>query len=353
MSLISVSTILGLLVLCWFLTKASLMTPYISASVAYSGGLLFQYPAQLILPLVICFYFTCLLSNEDVDNNAILASDTSLKVAARSPFLKTFKILIFISFFILPIPKPPGYFTGILSFVLITIVLSSYFKSHFLPLSLSPFIIWLTSCLFPSINIVVPLLAGIVLFRSNRYTPSPSSSPLDYSSDFPGIGPLLWSFFFTWITPGLSCSAASSVSVSPGPWRSIFANSTSLALEAWNLSLLFRGDLSSKSPLADIITLPNRLNHTPLLDVYGSSLSDIILAILPLCLCFLIYWFDSFQLLSPNWFISIPFCCQAFMTSGTSALFIIAVGYSISLLFDRLSVSSECHSTIVIMPMIF
>lgn len=362
MSVTEIGIVSVLLGVCWLLSKMSLMTPFLAASVAYSIGLAFKYPASLILSLVVCFYFSVLLANEEVDNNAILMNVGFYKVAARSPFLKTFKLSLFVGFFLLPIPKAPGYFTGFIAFALIFFCSALYstpkpndnFIQYFISFSIASFVIWATSCLFPAINIVVPLLAGIVLFRS--LSPSHSSPPpvtLDTSNEFPGIGPLLWSFLFTWITPGLSCSSVTSLCVYPGPWRSIFASCVSLCLEAWNLSLLFRGELSSKSPLADVLTLPNRVNHTPLLDVYGSSFSDIILVFIPLAISFGIYWLDSIQLDVPSWFLSVPFCCQAFITTGSSALFIIAVGYLISYGFFKLSLSNQFQASIIVMPMMF
>lgn len=368
MSVTEIGIVSVLLGVCWLLSKMSLMTPFLAASVAYSIGLAFKYPASLILSLVVCFYFSVLLANEEVDNNAILVNEGLYKVAPRSPFIKLFKLSLFVGFFFLPIPKPPGYFSGFIAFALIFCCFSLYssesetlkplqgnnFSLYFISFSVASFVIWATSCFFPAINIVVPLLAGIVLFRS--FSPSHSSPPpnsLDSVTEFPGIGPLLWSFFFTWITPGLSCSSVTSLCVNPGPWRSIFASSVSLCLEAWNLSLLFRGELSSKSPLADVLTLPNRVNHTPLLDVYGSSFSDILLLLIPVVISFSIYWLDSIKLDVPSWFISIPFCCQAFVTTGSSAVFIIAIGYFISFGFFKLSLPNQSQTSIIMMPMMF
>jgi len=351
--------LIPLLILCWVLTKYSLLTPYISGAVAFSFGTFFYYSAEHILAIIVCFYLVSFFANQNTDPNQILSSDFSVNENYLSIANKAIKTVTFIAFILLPIPKPPGYIIGIFAFLIVYLLLSlriasqepGSFFTGLLGFAASAYILWFCNSLFPTANLVLPLLAGLVVFRS--LDSNLSYYDLGDSYSFPGIGPFLACFIGNWVTPGFSCSSLSYIFVRSGPWQSIYAGIGSAAIEAWNLSLLFRGELSSKSPLATLLTSPDRLNHTPILDVYGMSYWSILLCVIPIIIALGTMWVDNYEVEVSPFIVIIPFCCEAVISSGLMAIPLIAVGIGISLILKLCCPYPQLQSLIIMLPMVF
>ena len=168
----------------------------------------------------------------------------------------------------------------------------------------------------------------------------------------PGINNILWTFLLTWVTPGLSLSATTSALIAPGAYRLIIANLTSVAIEGWNLGLLFRDGSSTKTPLADLLLRPDRWYQTPTLQVSGAGLDYLVfvvlLGVLPAIAVYL--WCNSRFEPDPGVLVLV-LLVQSVVLAGWSTLVLIPLGFGFAVLQLALMPNySEIRSLTVMAP---
>ncbi|TVP59031.1 MAG: hypothetical protein EA343_20645 [Nodularia sp. (in: Bacteria)] len=328
-----------------------------------------QASPPVIVIAAVAGYFLVFFINEDLDvNSLLLRGEESLEelTSQADVGLKVAKVIVFILFFFLPIPKPPGYLVGIPALVIVAVLIylnqDSWEQGSllgFLTLTLICVgsvalgcyilkLVWL-------VNVpVLPLLTGLAL--PNLIDPigrerSLAERGIEYP---PGLPQVVYTFLLTWITPGLSLSAATSGLIAPGVYRALTASLTSAALEAWNISLILRGGQASKTVLAYLLLRPNSINHVPALDGqgigYGALVAVFLIAVLP---ALIFYWRKSERIEVNQAVVVFAMVSQSVAVTGLTAIPLIVLGLAIALLQRNLMPDSpEVRSLAVMAPMI-
>ena len=350
--------------LCYILSCYGLATPFISSGVTLFLATKFDLSPELTFLFIIFSYFSCFLSNNLSDiNQLLLHSNFSLSHSfSFTPKTLSFfqshllKALLFFLFLIFPIPKPPFYFTGFFAFIFLFFLI--WFRNPddnpFLGL-FSFFLIWLSLFFFTfflPISPVMGIVSGIAMTNIVLGTSTPNRDLIEYSATPPDPISAILALISTWITPGFSLSTSIHAWVNPGPWQPILGSFYSLILEAWNLGLLCRGELSTKSPLASLLTSPSRITLSPIIDTLSLDTS-----ILPSVLLFVSFSFLLSSLLpSPSpkpLFLLFSLSCQAFLFLGPSSLLLLPLGCSFSLLLRYFLPSCpHSHSLTILLSML-
>jgi hypothetical protein len=253
---------------------------------------------------------------------------------------------LFLLFLVLPIPKPASYFTGIVAFFVLycVVFLNSPQKDNFflglLGFLLVYILLSITNFFFFNSNLVIASVSGLAI--SNLLLKHEDDIDM-YEGDYPPHPIFAFlALFIPWISPGFSLNTSICAFVHPGRWQSILGSMFSLIIEAWNLGLLCRGELSSKTPLASILTTPTRISQSPIIDTMSMDTS-----ILPAVILFVSLSFAIVALLpslSPHpHFLIFSFSCQAFLFIGPPILLLLPLSLLSSLIL-RLSLPHSPHS---------
>ena len=339
---------------CFFLSSLGLVTPFISCGFTLFLTSYFHLSPKLTFLFIVFSYFSCFLSNNLSDINQLLIPSNfslsrSFSFTPKSlSFFKShlLKALLFFLFLIFPIPKPPFYFTGIFAFLSLFFLI--WFRNPdddpFLGL-FSFFLIWLSLLFFNfflPISPVMGIVTGLAMTNIVLGIPTPNRDLIEYSTVPPDPINSILALISTWITPGFSLSSSIHAFVNPGPWQPILGSFCSIIIEAWNLGLLCRGELSTKSPLASLLSSPSRITLSPIIDTLSLDTS-----ILPSVLLFVSFSFLLSSLLpssSPNpLFLLFSLSCQSFLFLGPSSLLLVPLGCLFSLLL-RFTLPSCPHS---------
>lgn len=329
----------------------------------------FQTRAEVFLVAVVLAYFTVYLLNEDVDPNQLLVRDRESAAALTEEIggnIKVVKVVTLLLFCFLPIPSPPGFITGILPVVIISLLiflnkdagkgnLVGYLVLVMGAVGGASFTLWLVKTFLPIQVSVIPILTGLAIPSLLGCDPPPTKSLRERGLNSPpGINNILWTFLLTWVTPGLSLSATTSALIAPGAYRLVIANLTSVAIEGWNLGLLFRDGSSTKTPLGDLLLRPDRWYQTPTLQVSGAGLDHlffvVLLGVMPAVAMYL--WCNSKFEPDPS-IIIVVMLLQSAVIAGWSSLVLVPLGFGFAILQMALMPNySEIRSLTIMAPML-
>jgi hypothetical protein len=370
----SIHFILAFTLFCWVvlhLARHSLITPYIAGGAAMTLCSYFQTRAEVFLVAVVLAYFIVYLLNEDVDPNQLLVRDKESAAALTEEIggnIKVVRVVTLLLFCFLPIPSPPGFITGILPVVIISLLiflnkdagkgnLVGYLVLVVMAVGGASFTLWLVKTFLPIQVSVIPILTGLAIPSLLGCDPPPTPSQRLRERGLnspPGINNILWTFLLTWVTPGLSLSATTSALIAPGAYRLVIANLTSVAIEGWNLGLLFRDGSSTKTPLADLLLRPDRWYQTPTLQVSGAGLDHlffvVLLGVMPAVAMYL--WCNSKFEPDPS-IIIVVMLLQSAVIAGWSSLVLVPLGFGFAVLQMALMPNySEIRSLTIMAPML-
>ncbi|MTJ40694.1 hypothetical protein FJR09_18775 [Dolichospermum sp. UHCC 0406] len=341
----SIHFILAFTLFCWVvlhLARHSLITPYIAGGAAMTLCSFFQTKAEVFLAATVLAYFIVYLLNEDVDPSQLLVRDRESAATLTEEIggnIKIVRIVTLLLFCFLPIPSPPGFVTGVFPVVIISLLiflnkdkgggnLIGYVVLVVMAVGGATLALWLVKTFLQVQVSVIPILTGLAIPSLLGCDPPPTKSLRERGLNSPpGINNILWTFLLTWVTPGLSLSATTSALIAPGAYRLIIANLTSVAIEGWNLGLLFRDGSSTKTPLADLLLRPDRWYQTPTLQVSGAGLDYLVfvvlLGVLPAIAMYL--WCNSRFEPDPG-VIILVMLVQSVVLAGWSALILVPLG---------------------------
>lgn len=368
---------IALLFYYWTLTalaKHSLTSPYLAGAGAITIAHYLQTSPPIKVIAVVLAYQLVYLLNEDVDVNQLLARGLESAVELSSGWMKAGRVITLIAFFWLPIPKPPGYLTGVWALLIVGTLIYlnkdiwergtylGFLLLTAMSVGAAALAMWLLKLFWLVNTPIIPLLAGLAI--PNLINPQYAGKSLAERGITapPGVTQVVYTFLLTWITPGLSLSAATNALIAPGVYRVLIANLVSVALEGWNLGLIIRGGGSAtKTPLADLLLTTNKLSQSPTLDGqglgYAALLAIFLLGVLP---AIVIYWVTKERVtsragtaLEPDPTIVIcVLVAQAFAACGLIAIVIIPLGMGIALLQKRLLPGApEVRSLVIMAPM--
>lgn len=371
----SIHFIIAFIAFCWVvlhLARHSLITPYIAGGAALTLELYFQTDHLVRLTGCILAYFIVYLLNEDVDPSQLLVRDRESAAALTEEIggnIKIVRIVTLLLFCFLPIPSPPGFITGVFPVVIISLLiflnkdqtkdsnLVGYLVLVVGAVGGATLVLWLVKTfLAPWAQVsVVPILTGLAIPSLLGCDPPPTKSLRERGLNSPpGINNILWTFLLTWLTPGLSLSATTSALIAPGAYRVVIANLTSVAIEGWNLGLLFRDGSSTKTPLADLLLRPDRWYQTPTLQVSGAGLDYLFLVVLvgvmPAIAMYL--WCNTKFEPDPS-IIVVVMLVQSVAMAGWSAFVLIPLGLGFAVLQMAFMPNySEIRSLTIMAPML-
>jgi hypothetical protein len=347
----SIHFIIAFTLFCWvttYLARHSLITPYTAGGAAMTLCSYFQTKVEVYLAAIILAYFIVYLLNEDVDPSQLLVRDRESAAALTEEIggnIKIVRIVTLLLFCFLPIPSPPGFITGIFPIVIISLLiflnkdkgggnLAGYIVLVVMAVGGATLALWLVKTFLPVQVSVVPVLTGLAIPSLLGANPPPTKSLRERGLNSPpGINNILWTFLLTWVTPGLSLSATTSALIAPGAYRLIIANLTSVAIEGWNLGLLFRDGSSTKTPLADLLLRPDRWYQTPTLQVSGAGQDYLFLVVLAgLLPAIAVYLWCNTKFEPDPSIIVVVMLVQSVVLAGWSALVLIPLGLGFGLL---------------------
>ena len=328
-----------------------------------------QCKAEVRLAATVLAYFIVYLLNEDVDPNQLLVRDRESAAALAEEIggnIKIVRIVTLLLFCFLPIPSPPGFVTGVFPVVFCSLLiflnkdksggnLIGYLVLVIGAVGGATLALWLVKTFLPIQVSVIPILTGLAIPSLLGSDPPPTKSLRERGLNSPpGINNILWTFLLTWVTPGLSLSATTSALIAPGAYRLIIANLTSVAIEGWNLGLLFRDGSSTKTPLADLLLRPDRWYQTPTLQVSGAGLGYLFLVVLvgvmPAITVYL--WCNTKFEPDPS-VIVLVMLVQSVVLAGWSAIVLVPLGLGFGLLQVALMPNySEIRSLTIMAPML-
>jgi hypothetical protein len=364
---------------CWIvlhLARHSLITPYIAGGAAMALCSALQCEAKVRLVATVLAYFIVYLLNEDVDPNQLLVRNSESAAALTEEVggsIKIVRVIILLLFCFLPIPSPPGHITGVFPLVFCSILmflnknqierenidLIGYVLLVIGSVGGVALVLWLIKTfLVLQLQVsVIPILTGLALPSLLGANPPPTPSQIlrERGLNSPaGVSPIMWTFLLTWVTPGLSLSATTSALIGPGAYRIIIANLTSIAIEGWNLGLLFRDGSSTKTPLADLLLRPDRLYQTPILQVSGAGLGYLFLVVFMGLVPAIAMYLQCKTKFEPDpSIIFVIMVLQSFVLAGWSALVLIPLGLGFSLLqLAWMPNYSELRSLCILAPML-
>lgn len=365
---------IALLFYYWTLTalaKHSLTSPYLAGAGAITIAHYLQASPPIKVIAVVLAYQLVYLLNEDVDVNQLLARGLESAVELSSGWLKAARVVTLIAFFWLPIPKPPGYLTGIWALLIVGSLIYlnkdiwergtylGFLLLTTISVGIAAITIWLLKIFWLVNTPIIPLLAGLAI--PNLINPHLVTTHLQGKSLAergitapPGVTQVLYTFLLTWITPGLSLSAATNALIAPGVYRVLIGNLVSVAIEGWNLGLLLRGGGSAtKTPLADLLLTTNKLSQSPALDGqglgYAALVAVFLLGVLP---AIVIYWLSTERKEPEPTVVIFVLVMQAFAACGLIAMLIIPLGMGIALLQKSLMPDApEVRSLVIMAPM--
>lgn len=362
---------IALLLFNWtmsILARYSLTSPYLAGAGALTICFYLQASPPIRVIAVVLAYLLVYLLNEDVDVNQLLArGEESPSQSQSEGWMKVARVITLITFFWLPIPKPPGYLTGVVALLIVGTLIylnkdikekESYLGFILLTavsVGIAALVIWILKMFWLINTPIIPLLTGLAipnLVNLNPQKPKKSLAERGITG-IPGVSLVLFTFGLAWVTPGLSLSAATSALISPGVYRVLIANLVSVALEGWNLGLIIRGGGSaSKTPLANLLLTTSKLTQSPALDGqglgYAALIAVFVLAVVP---AIIVYWLSTKHTTSSEQAIFI-LVLQAFASSGLISIVIIPLGIGLALLQSILMPrSQEVRSLIIMSPM--
>lgn len=328
-----------------------------------------QCEPEVRLSAIVLAYFIVYLLNEDVDLSQLLVRGGESAAALTGEVggsIKVVRVVTLLLFCFLPIPSPPGYITGVFPLVIISVLIflnkdrgSGNFEGYVVLVVLSiggaTLALWLVKTLLPVQVSVVPIITGLAIPSLLGADPPPTKSLRERGLNSPpGINNILWTFLLTWVTPGLSLSATTSALIAPGAYRIIIANLTSVALEGWNLGVLFRDGSSTKTPLGELLLRPDRWYQTPTLQVSGAGLHYlfpvVLMGLLPAIAVYL--WCNTKFEPDPG-IIVLVMLVQSVVLAGWSALVLIPIGLGFGLLQVVLMPNySEIRSLAILAPIL-
>jgi hypothetical protein len=369
----SIHFLVSFILFCWVVThlaRHSLITPYIAGGAAMTLCSALQCKPEVRLAAIVLAYFIVYLLNEDVDPNQLLVRDRESTAALTEEIggnIKVVRVVTLVLFCFLPIPSPPGFVTGVFPIVIMSLLiflnkergngnLIDYMVLVLLFIGGATLALWLVKTLLPVQVSVVPVLTGLAIPSLLGVSPPPTKSLRERGLNSPpGINNILWTFLLTWVTPGLSLSATTSALIAPGAYRMIIANLTSVALEGWNLGLLFRDGSSTKTPLGELLLRPDRWYQTPTLQVSGAGLNYLFLVVLmgllPAIAVYL--WCNSRFEPDPSIIVLVMLVQSVVLAGAGSALVLIPIGLGFGLLQVALMPDySEIRSLFIMTPML-
>ena len=361
---------IALLLFLWTMTalaKHSLTSPYLAGAAAMTISHYLQASPPVRVIAVVLAYLLVYLLNEDVDVNQLLArGEESAVELSGAGWMKVARVITLVAFLWLPIPKPPGYLTGVVALLIVGSLIYlnkdvwhrgtylGFLTLTAMSVGIAAVVFWLLKMFWLVNTPMLPLLAGLAI--PNLIDPQyPGKSLAERGIDQPpGVSLVLYVFGLAWITPGLSLSAATNALIAPGVYRVLIANLVSVALEAWNLGLIIRGGGSaSKTPLADLLLTTNKLTQSPALDGQGLGYEALVavflLGVLP---AIVVYWMSTERIEPDPAVIIFIMIIQAFASAGLIAVVIIPVGLGLALLQRSLMPEApEVRSLVIMAPM--
>jgi hypothetical protein len=368
LTLMNFTLAIALLLFLWTLTalaKHSLTSPYLAGAAAMTICVYLQAspPAKVIA--VVLAYLLVYLLNEDVDINQLLArGEESSTELSSAHWMRVARVVTLIVFLWLPIPKAPGFLTGVWALLIVATLiylnkdvwhrgtLPGFLILTTMSVGIAALLFWLLKMFWLVNTPMLPLIAGLAI--PNLINPQYQGKSLAERGidQPPGVSQVVYTFLLAWITPGLSLSAATNALIAPGVYRVLIANLVSVALEGWNLGLIIRGGggTSAKTPLADLLLNTSKLTQSPALDGQGLGYGALGLVFLLGVLPAIVVYCLSTERIEPDpttiIFIMVVQGCAA---SGLVAVILIPIGLGIALLQRKLMPDApEVRSLVII-----
>lgn len=257
----------GLLLITLILAKNALISPFIAGGAGLTFCAYFNLDYNACLFVIISLYFAAYLTNTwaevqgcSMTMSSMVSNSSNHEDDVNMLPLIAIKLCVLLLFLALPIGKPPLYLSGWLGLIIIGCVLymnrSSYSSAKSFILSTIVMLIGFCAVFglfnrFGSGNSSMTLIAAVAV--PNLLFPSKEEEY--FHGNEGGFPTILWSLtlFYVWITPGFSMAAASPL-FPLGFGRIVCTAMLEAALEGWVVHLVLTEQLSTKTPLGDLLS---------------------------------------------------------------------------------------------------
>ena len=330
-----------LIIVVGILAKAGGITPFIAGGIGigYSTQYLLSYQATLAITLLL--YFIAYYCNTWAEaNNQSMTTNINVEGFKASYSIVIIKAVTILLFIFLPIPKPPAYLISIPALIFTSTLLflnnqEEDYLDWIKPVILQTIVFALIGVLLdyyststtPTMALIAAIAIPNLLFERNMRTYYANSYGNPNELNLNPI-PLAFAFFISWITPGFSSSIVSKSLFRRGISTSAAALLIEAALEGWTAHIALLGDITTKSPLGDLLSLPTLEwdTFTP------TNSTRLIIFIIPVIAAIITGLIPTTGLLLPKATAAIIITAQAIIFSGSLAT-VIYIG--LGLLFSH------------------
>lgn len=336
-----------IIIIVGLLAKSGGITPFIAGGIGIGYSSHFHLTYQFTLAITLLLYFIAYYCNSwtEASNRSMTTNinTSGLKADFGVVILKAAIIMLFI---LLPIPKPPFYLVSIPAIILTSTLLYTNnheddYLSWIIPVILQTILFAFIGGLLeryststtPTMALIAAIALPNLLFEHdmNTYYANSYADPNELN-----LHPIPWifAFFISWITPGFSSSIVSKSIFQRGHSVTFAALLIEAALEGWTVHIALLGDITTKSPLGDLLALPSLEWNT----FTPTNSTRLILFIIPVIAAIITGLIPTLNLLLPKTTSAIIITAQAIIFSGSLATI---VYISLGIIFSRCMYSKD------------
>lgn len=344
---------LSIIILCiiiaivGMLAKSGGITPFIAGGIGIGYSTQYHLSYQATLAITLLLYFIAYYCNSWAEsNNQSMTANINTGSYKADTSVVVLKAVIICLFIFLPIPKPPFYLVSIPALILTSTLLYTNNQEHdyltwITPVILQTIVFALIGGLLdrystssaPTMALIAAIAIPNLLFEHDTHTYYSNSRADPNELNLNPI-PLAFALFISWITPGFSSSIVSKSLFQRGNSASAAATLIEATIEGWTLHIALLGDITTKSPLGDLLSLPTLEwdTFTP------TNFTRLIIFIIPVIAAIITGLIPSTNLLLPKAVSAIVIITQAIIFSGSLA----AIVYiSLGIFFSRYMYSKD------------